>query len=59
MESLGWVGDDVWFAHSVHVNEAEIGVYASTGCGVAHCPILEHAPGLGQCARAAHAARPG
>ncbi len=38
METLGWVGDDVWFAHSVHVNEAEISVYAQTGCGVAHCP---------------------
>jgi len=38
METLDWVGDDVWFAHSVHVNEAEIGVYARTGCGVAHCP---------------------
>ncbi|MBF8284731.1 MAG: putative hydrolase [Anaerolineales bacterium] len=38
METLGWVGDDVWFAHSVHVDDAEIGVYARTGCGVAHCP---------------------
>jgi cytosine/adenosine deaminase-related metal-dependent hydrolase len=38
MESLDWVGPDVWFAHSVHVNPAEIGVYAATGCGVAHCP---------------------
>jgi cytosine/adenosine deaminase-related metal-dependent hydrolase len=38
MEELGWVGPDVWFAHSVHVNDAEIGVYADTGCGVAHCP---------------------
>jgi cytosine/adenosine deaminase-related metal-dependent hydrolase len=38
MESLDWVGEDVWFAHSVHVNEAEISVYAHTGCGVAHCP---------------------
>ena len=38
METLGWVGDDVWFAHSVHVNDAEIGVYVRTGCGVAHCP---------------------
>ncbi|HEX7976296.1 MAG TPA: 8-oxoguanine deaminase [Anaerolineales bacterium] len=38
MESLGWVGPDVWFAHSVHVNEAEIDLYARTGCGVAHCP---------------------
>jgi len=38
METLGWVGGDVWFAHSVHVDDAEIGVYARTGCGVAHCP---------------------
>ena len=38
METLGWVGDDVWFAHSVHVNDEEIEVYAKSGCGVAHCP---------------------
>ncbi len=38
MQTLDWVGDDVWFAHSVHVNDAEMGVYARTGCGVAHCP---------------------
>ncbi len=38
MEELDWTGEDVWFAHSVHVNDAEIQVYARTGCGVAHCP---------------------
>jgi cytosine/adenosine deaminase-related metal-dependent hydrolase len=38
METLGWLGDDVWYAHSVHVNEVEIGEYAKHGCGVAHCP---------------------
>ncbi len=38
METLDWLGDDVWFAHSVHVNDAEIQAYARTGCGVAHCP---------------------
>ena len=38
METLDWLGDDVWFAHSVHVNQAEIEHYAHTGCGVAHCP---------------------
>jgi cytosine/adenosine deaminase-related metal-dependent hydrolase len=38
MQSLGWVGEDVWFAHSVYVNPEEIQVYARTGCGVAHCP---------------------
>ncbi len=38
MEKLGWLGNDVWFAHSVHVNDAEVAQYAKTGSGVAHCP---------------------
>ena len=38
MQSIDWVGEDVWFAHSVWVNQEEINVYARTGCGVAHCP---------------------
>lgn len=38
MEQVNWIGSDVWFAHSVHVNDDEIAQYASTGCGVAHCP---------------------
>ena len=38
MDVLNWVGGDVWFAHSVHVNQDEIRLYSQTGCGVAHCP---------------------
>ena len=38
MQSLEWVGQDVWFAHSVHINPAEIDTFAQHGCGVAHCP---------------------
>ncbi len=38
MQAVDWIGPDVWFAHSVHVNPDEIGLYARTGCGVAHCP---------------------
>jgi 8-oxoguanine deaminase len=38
MQSLDWTGPDVWFAHAVHVNPIEIGIFAQTGCGVAHCP---------------------
>ncbi len=38
MQELDWVGEDVWFAHAVWVNEQEIGVFARHGCGVAHCP---------------------
>ncbi len=39
MDFLDWIGPDVWFAHSVHVNQDEIQLYAETGCGVAHCPV--------------------
>ena len=38
MQEVNWIGKDVWFAHSVHVNNDEIQLYADTGCGVAHCP---------------------
>ena len=38
MQSVDWVGSDVWFAHSVHVSRDEIQLYAREGCGVAHCP---------------------
>jgi cytosine/adenosine deaminase-related metal-dependent hydrolase len=38
MESVDWVGQDVWFAHSVYVNADEIKTFARCGCGVAHCP---------------------
>jgi cytosine/adenosine deaminase-related metal-dependent hydrolase len=38
MEDMGWLGPDVWFAHVVHVNDAEIALLAETGTGVAHCP---------------------
>ena len=38
MQSVDWVGSDVWFVHSVYVNAEEIGVFAQHNCGVAHCP---------------------
>ncbi len=38
MESLGWVGPDVWYAHGIHFNDEELRLLARTGTGVAHCP---------------------
>ena len=37
-ESVEWAGADVWFAHMVHPNEAEIGRLAHMHTGVCHCP---------------------
>ena len=37
-EDLGWTGDDVWHAHCVKLDEAEIDLFARTGTAVAHCP---------------------
>jgi len=38
MEIVNWMGSDVWFAHSVYCNHAEMRQYGEAGCGVAHCP---------------------
>jgi len=39
MQSLGWAGSDVWYAHGIHFNSEELQALADTGTGVAHCPI--------------------
>jgi 8-oxoguanine deaminase len=38
MESLDWLGEDVWFAHAVHVDDDEVRQFTRSGVGVAHCP---------------------
>lgn len=38
MQEVDWIGDDVWFAHAVWVNDEEIKIFAKHNCGVAHCP---------------------
>ncbi len=37
-ERVGWLGDDVWFAHGVHVDAAGVATLAASGTGIAHCP---------------------
>ncbi|HZY45328.1 MAG TPA: 8-oxoguanine deaminase, partial [Anaerolineae bacterium] len=37
-ERVNWLGDDVWYAHSVHVREQDIDRMAQTQTGAAHCP---------------------
>jgi 8-oxoguanine deaminase len=38
LERVGWLADDVWCAHCVHVSQGEIERFAAAGVGVAHCP---------------------
>jgi cytosine/adenosine deaminase-related metal-dependent hydrolase len=47
VESLGWLGDDVWLAHCVHLNGAEAEKMGATGTGVAHCPTSNGRLGAG------------
>lgn len=38
LETLQWVGADVWYAHAVHVADDEVARMGAWGTGVAHCP---------------------
>jgi cytosine/adenosine deaminase-related metal-dependent hydrolase len=46
-ESLGWTGDDVWFAHGIHFDDGEVKRIGATGTGVAHCPSSNARLGAG------------
>ncbi|MEM9601935.1 MAG: 8-oxoguanine deaminase [Pseudomonadota bacterium] len=43
----GWLGEDVWHAHCVHLDENESATFANTGTGVAHCPCSNMRLGSG------------
>jgi cytosine/adenosine deaminase-related metal-dependent hydrolase len=47
LEDLGWLGDDVWLAHCVHLDEREIARFGETRTGVAHCPSSNARLGAG------------
>jgi cytosine/adenosine deaminase-related metal-dependent hydrolase len=47
LEELGWLGDDVWLAHCVHLDEREVSRFGETGTGVAHCPSSNARLGAG------------
>jgi cytosine/adenosine deaminase-related metal-dependent hydrolase len=49
VESLGWLGPDVWLAHAVHLDDAAINKLSATGTGVAHCPSSNARLGAGIC----------
>ena len=49
MEDLGWTGDDVWYAHGIHLNDAEVDRIAKAKTGIAHCPSSNMRLGAGAC----------
>lgn len=55
-EDLGWVGDDVWFAHGVFIDSKESEMMAKAGAGVAHCPTsnMRLASGIAPVRRMVH-----
>jgi cytosine/adenosine deaminase-related metal-dependent hydrolase len=47
MDRLGWLADDVWCAHCVHLSDADVRRFGATGTGVAHCPTSNLRLGAG------------
>jgi cytosine/adenosine deaminase-related metal-dependent hydrolase len=47
LEELGWLAEDVWCAHCVHLSEQEVRRLADTRTGVAHCPTSNLRLGAG------------
>jgi 8-oxoguanine deaminase len=46
-ERLGWLGEDVWLAHAIHLSDAAVARFGATGTGVAHCPSSNARLGAG------------
>jgi cytosine/adenosine deaminase-related metal-dependent hydrolase len=47
LEELGWLGDDVWLAHCIHLDAREVRRMGETATGVAHCPTSNARLGAG------------
>ncbi len=47
VEELGWTGDDVWFAHAIHLDDDAVKKVGATRTGIAHCPSSNARLGAG------------
>jgi cytosine/adenosine deaminase-related metal-dependent hydrolase len=47
LTDLGWLGEDVWCAHCVHLSDADVADFAASDTGVAHCPTSNLRLGAG------------
>ena len=49
MEEWGWAESDVWVAHGIHLDDADIALFGERGIGVAHCPSSNARLAAGTC----------
>ena len=49
LDEWGWVGDDVWLAHGIHIDDGEMARLGAAGTGVAHCPSSNARIAAGMC----------
>lgn len=49
LDEWGWLGDDVWLAHGIHIDDDEMARLGSAGTGVAHCPSSNARMAAGMC----------
>ena len=49
LDHLGWIAGDVWLAHGIHFDDAEIARLGAAGVGVAHCPSSNARLAAGTC----------
>jgi cytosine/adenosine deaminase-related metal-dependent hydrolase len=49
VDELGWIADDVWVAHGIHLDDREIARLGEAGTGVAHCPSSNSRLAAGFC----------
>jgi cytosine/adenosine deaminase-related metal-dependent hydrolase len=44
---VGWLAEDVWCAHCVHLSDEDVETFGAQGVGVAHCPTSNMRLGAG------------
>ncbi len=49
LDEWGWIAPDVWVAHGIHLDDAEVARLGGEECGVAHCPSSNARLGAGMC----------
>jgi 8-oxoguanine deaminase len=49
LAKVEWEGDDIWLAHGIHFNDAEVRHLNRHVMGVAHCPVSNMRLGSGIC----------